>query len=340
MGVNSNTYIPVSTASANIVDSFVTHANKVGSGSGEARLYVSSQKNDEYGSFFTFDTRINIDGYAGAQGLCFFTKENLTKYMEDIKVFYDFPIASYRKDVSLLYEERIELIEKLDDINTFQIYNQNGDLDADRFYIGSKNNLWHLMRRICLPRPLTVLYIHKLVNRDDDRDVLYYFELFVVPKSKSRHIASRRRSNAKIFEKIKNDISISETERKSLVTSRLGQGKFRQNTLDIMPACPFTGITEKSLLRASHIIPWAHCLTNKQRLDGFNGMALTPTFDLLFDKGLISFENNGRLKISPYSSESFVNCLNLQEGNFYDIENSTGNKNMYLDYHRRHIFLA
>ncbi|XRG77019.1 HNH endonuclease [Rossellomorea sp. GAMAL-10_SWC] len=340
MEVKGKKYIQVSIATANIVDSFVVPANKAGSGSGEARLYVSSQKSDEYGSFFTFDPRINIDGYVGAQGQCFFTKENLTKYMEDIKVFYDFPIIRYRKDVSLFYDNRLDQIQMLDNINNFQVYNQSGDLDADRFYIGSKSHFWDLMREISLPHPLTILCIHKLVNCDDESDVQYYFELFVVPKSASRHLTSRTHSIRTIREEIQNDTTISETERKSIFTSRLGQGKFRRNTLDIMPACPFTNITEKSLLRASHIIPWAHCHTNHHRLDGFNGMSLTPTFDLLFDRGLISFEDDGRLKVSSYLSQSIVYGLNLQEGYIYEIANSSGRKNMYLDYHRRHIFIA
>lgn len=345
MKIQGSKYDLVSTASANISDSFVIPANKSGSASGEARLYVSSQKSKKFGSFFTFDPIIDIDGYAGAQGYCFFSKENLIKYMEDIKVFYDFPVSTYRQDVSLLYQERMELVCRLKKINRFQIYNQNGDLDADRFYIGSNNSLWELMRTICLPKPLktlqplTVVHIHKLVNRSNKNDVIYYFELFVNPKSEPRKIKSKQLLTNKNRKTIKNDTLILNTNRRSLVISRIGQGKFRRNTLDIMSSCPFTGIDDKSLLRASHIMPWAHCTNNNQRLDGFNGVALTPTFDLLFDKGLISFENNGRLKISPYLSDNIISLLNLQLENSYEIGNSTGNKNTYLEYHRKHIFL-
>lgn len=345
MKIQGSKYDLVSTASANISDSFVVPANKSGSASGEARLYVSSKKSKKSGSFFTFNSTIDIDGYVGAQGHCFFSKENLIKYMEDIKVFYDFPVSTYRQDVSLLYQDRMEVVCRLEEINWFQVYNQSSDLDADRFYIGSKNSLWELMRTICLPKspktlqPLTVVHIHKLVNRSNKNDVIYYFELFVNQKSKSRKKKSKQLLTKKILKKIKNDTSISNTERKSLVVSRLGQGKFRRNTLDIMSSCPFTSIDDQSLLIASHIMPWAHCTNNNQRLDGFNGVALTPTFDLLFDRGLISFENNGRLKISPYLSNNIIGRLNLQAGNPYEIGNSAGNKNTYLEYHRKYIFL-
>ncbi len=51
-------------------------------------------------------------------------------------------------------------------------------------------------------------------------------------------------------------------------------------------------------LNASHIQPWRDS-SNEQRLDGENGLLLTPTVDHLFDKGFISFESTGQLIVSP-----------------------------------------
>ena len=105
-----------------------------------------------------------------------------------------------------------------------------------------------------------------------------------------------------------------------------------------MPVCPFTGISDSFLLRASHIIPWRMCRNNNERLDGFNGLALTPSYDVLFDKGLISFENNGSLIISSKLSYQIIESLNLIQGKIYNIENLNGNKNIYLEFHRNNIF--
>lgn len=53
MNVLGNSYTNVSTAQANIVDSFVAPSNKIGGGAGEARLYVSSQRSSVHnGTFF------------------------------------------------------------------------------------------------------------------------------------------------------------------------------------------------------------------------------------------------------------------------------------------------
>ena len=44
--------------------------------------------------------------------------------------------------------------------------------------------------------------------------------------------------------------------------------------------------------------PWRDA-TNDERLDGENGLLLTPSIDHLFDRGFIGFEDGGRLIISP-----------------------------------------
>ena len=66
--------------------------------------------------------------------------------------------------------------------------------------------------------------------------------------------------------------------------------------------CPLTGITEPALLRASHIVPWADC-GDKQRLDVHNGLLLSALWDAAFDKGLVSFGDDGTVLVSPKLSE-------------------------------------
>jgi len=67
-----------------------------------------------------------------------------------------------------------------------------------------------------------------------------------------------------------------ETEIQRLVVQRIGQTLFRQALLRYWNGqCPLTGITEEPLLRASHIIPWSECDTDKLRLDVHNGLLLS-----------------------------------------------------------------
>ena len=76
--------------------------------------------------------------------------------------------------------------------------------------------------------------------------------------------------------------------------ARIGQGSFRERVLEYWHgACPLTGIREPDLLRASHIIPWNRCETESARLDPDNGLLLSPLWDAAFDRGLITFDDDG-----------------------------------------------
>jgi hypothetical protein len=108
---------------------------------------------------------------------------------------------------------------------------------------------------------------------------------------------------------IMEDASIDETEKIALAKARRGQGQFRRRLIDHWKGCAITGCKEQSLLVASHIKPWATS-TNKERLDPFNGLLLNPTWDRLFDQGLVSFEDDGSLMISPYLSQNDRDSLN------------------------------
>lgn len=91
--------------------------------------------------------------------------------------------------------------------------------------------------------------------------------------------------------------SLTKTEREALVKSRIGQGRFRSLVLEIWDyRCAVTG--SGLLLTASHIKPWKTA-TNLERLDGWNGLALSPTFDRAFDAGLITFDDNASIQLSP-----------------------------------------
>jgi putative restriction endonuclease len=68
--------------------------------------------------------------------------------------------------------------------------------------------------------------------------------------------------------------------------------------MDIEQRCRITGVTNPEHLIASHCNPWRDS-NNAERLNGENGLLLTPSIDHLFDRGFIGFEGNGTLILSP-----------------------------------------
>jgi len=102
------------------------------------------------------------------------------------------------------------------------------------------------------------------------------------------------------------------TEVERLVRQRVGQQKFREAMLDYWGgACAVTGLALPEVLRASHAKPWAQCASDAERLDVFNGFLLVANLDALFDRFLISFDEAGRLLVSPTLSADDQRCLGL-----------------------------
>ncbi|KJV30047.1 HNH endonuclease [Luteibacter yeojuensis] len=97
--------------------------------------------------------------------------------------------------------------------------------------------------------------------------------------------------------RLANDPKLGPTDRLQLSKARIGQGIYRKRVLALEPICRVTGATTPALLRASHIKPW-RASTNAERLDGANGLMLSPHIDVLFDRHLISFQDDGSLLLS------------------------------------------
>lgn len=89
------------------------------------------------------------------------------------------------------------------------------------------------------------------------------------------------------------------TEAERLVAQRIGQDIFRDALIDYWSgACAVTGIKLKPVLRASHMKPWSQCDCDAERLNVFNGILLVANLDALFDRGLISFDDSGKILIA------------------------------------------
>jgi putative restriction endonuclease len=125
---------------------------------------------------------------------------------------------------------------------------------------------------------------------------------------------------------------------KSIETKiRIGQDRFRKSLLKYLKVCPITGIDETRILLASHIKPWA-ISSNEERLDINNGFIFSPTIDKLFDKGLITFENNKELIVSKSLSPGNIGKVGLEVGKKY-LKLPLESRLNYLEYHRNNIFI-
>lgn len=102
------------------------------------------------------------------------------------------------------------------------------------------------------------------------------------------------------------------TERKTIINSRVGQGYYREQILEKWNyKCAITNSNLKTLLIASHIVSWKDA-TEEERLDPENGILLSPNYDALFDKHLITFEENGFILISKSVDIEELKKLGIQ----------------------------
>ena len=135
---------------------------------------------------------------------------------------------------------------------------------------------------------------------------------------------------------VQNDTTIDETEKVAVSKARRGQGKFRKNLEGIEKQCRVTGVTDRRLLRASHIKPWRSCETNHERLDGNNGFLLAPHIDHLFDQGYICFADDGELLVSSRIAEGQLKRLGISVPRNVGTFNAV--QEVYLAFHREHVF--
>jgi putative restriction endonuclease len=90
------------------------------------------------------------------------------------------------------------------------------------------------------------------------------------------------------------------TEAERLIIQRIGQDVFRDALMDFWSGrCAVTGVDQPELLRASHIKPWAQCASDEERLDPMNGLLLVAHWDAAFDRGLVTFDDDGSTVLSP-----------------------------------------
>ncbi|MEJ2882275.1 HNH endonuclease [Pedobacter sp. GR22-6] len=125
------------------------------------------------------------------------------------------------------------------------------------------------------------------------------------------------------------------TQSRSLALSRVGQGKFRTALFKLWDGCAVSHIDIPELLKASHIKPWKDS-NDSEKLDPYNGLLLSPIFDTLFDKGFISFDDDGKILLS---SAVMSLCEKLNISGAEKLTKVYSSSRAFLRFHRENILL-
>jgi len=133
---------------------------------------------------------------------------------------------------------------------------------------------------------------------------------------------------------IEQDTNIGPTDKEILTKGRIGHSRFKQKLMMHYSGCAICGMTYAPMLIASHIKPWKDS-TDEERLDANNGLLLCPNHDALFDKGYITFRDDGSILISEHLDQATKNLLNIQEG--MKVKLTSGQK-VYMAWHRMYCF--
>lgn len=305
-----------------VPDCLVVNNNKLGAGHGEAKLYVASK--DAMRAFY---------GAEGFVAHCFLLKEDLKQYMNAIKTEYFNPTYDYRgkDEMKQLWRDRMKEIDSLDDIIYFDVYDQTQIVGA-RGYVNSGDYGYQLIREIALP---LVSYISVMKLTPNGKTTYFYWKLFV-------DYDKLDAEDALVFNygKLKDEqpkVAKPTKKEAEYNRARIGQGKYRELLLEECVYCPITMINDERLLIASHIKPWA-VSTDKEKIDPKNGFILSPLYDKLFDKGLITFTDDKRLIVSNWISPSNIRRMNLENDKYYPKMPIDDSRMRYLEYHRSCVF--
>lgn len=162
---------------------------------------------------------------------------------------------------------------------------------------------------------------------------------YVLDVGADRSWENLERWEDRVEQNILSDPSIVETVRETLVLARRGQGAFRERLFSVEKRCRITRVDNPKHLVASHTKPWRDC-SNEERLDPENGFMLTPTVDHLFDKGFISFEDNGSLIVSPVAHKDSLRKMNVPVQGEFNVGSFSSGQKAFLDWHRNNLLLV
>jgi putative restriction endonuclease len=299
-----------------VPDCMVFGGHKVGSGHGEAKFYIGTRKNEN----------LNFFSHLGSN--CFFLKSDLISYLNEVKDEYMNPTQQYSQKNKLPSEWQLffDEVNKIKDEKIPFSFEPQSQIAGSRFYLNSEEDLWKTIRKISLPG-ITYLAAQKLKQGSK---IFYYFRLFADYYDEDLSEEALEENEIPVNQKLENKEVI------QLIKARKGQGLYRSRLLAECPFCPITMVTDERILVASHIKPWVKS-DDIEKLDPKNGFLLTPTYDKLFDRGFISFNDDKTMKVSNWISPTNQNKLGIKDGiKIFNLPISGREK--YLQYHRDNRF--
>ena len=295
-----------------IADSFVQSSQKIGSGNGEAKLYLGNDS-DQLRAFY---------GQKGFKIDCFLKKNEVIHFLKDLEPEYKNPQQNYRKalDLPSIFDERLKLVESQSNLIWFTIEEQD-QIAPPRIYVNSDNPGYQLLRTLPLPE-LSYLSFLKLESTEK---TIYHARLFTdyTPLGDRIHPVDKPSFN------INGDKS-------QVANLRIGQADFRKRILNSCPYCPITRAADDRILQAAHLKPYSQS-NHEEAYDTFNGMCLTPTMHYLYDLGLISFNSNSKLIVSNWISKVTAMKLGILDLKDISIPDFT-KRYEYIKYHEENIF--
>jgi putative restriction endonuclease len=132
------------------------------------------------------------------------------------------------------------------------------------------------------------------------------------------------------------------TESTREVRVRLAQRFFRRAVISSYDfRCCVTGIEIRSLLIASHILPWSQY--PDLRANPSNGLCLSRLHDAAFDRGLMTFDDEFRIVLSRELRDAFGNSViaasfQAFEGRLMELPQKFCPNSEYLQIHRSTMF--
>lgn len=217
-----------------------------------------------------------------------------------------------------------------------KLKNLQGLINLKGEYPVYKDNTDSNLRSMCINSKSAQSYSSKIRN----------FLYLVSPGIFEIYNPEKHEDNAKKTESLLNDLAeinqkrerkeIKETVAEVQILARKGQGRFRNDVLAWCPSCPVSGVEDRRLLIASHIKPWSKS-SNDERLDGHNGFMFAPHIDALFDNGFISFDEKGKILISPQLDDKSQQALNISSN--IQLQRLPEKTKKYLQYHRENVYM-
>lgn len=319
------TFVDTLNSAITVPDCFVKSGSKIGTGNGEAKLYIAP-KSVMYPFF----------GYEGFKAKCFILKSDLLAYMNALHSEYLHPSQPYRaaQDMPNLWRERISMISKFPEVIEFTVFSQD-QINGDRGYVKSKEVGYQLIREISLP---LVSYISVMQLIDSTGSTIFYWKLFADFEAISDKKEALVFTYGKKGEGIGIPRPLKQTSRQGEIRkARQGQGIYRERLLDECPYCPITKINDERLLIASHIKPWA-VANDRERLDHKNGFMLSPLYDKLFDRGFMTFTEDRKIMLSNWISPANKQRLGVKEDQFIQSLPLDDERKKYMEFHRQSVF--